>query len=156
MTMAAHDSSARWRTFFNEAKESEIVLLLSKQSENAVLPITFHELQAFDPEFAEDVLIDPRNIIDNGRDTLTEICRERGEDIDCLLRVGELPKDSRRDLRDVGSRDIGKLRSAEVIVTKISEIKPRIHRAVFQCEACGHTVETVSYTHLTLPTICSV
>ena len=141
MTMAAHDSSARWRTFFNEAKEAEIVLLLSKQSENAVLPITFHELQAFDPEFAEDVLIDPRNIIDNGRDTLTEICRERGEDIDCLLRVGELPKDSRRDLRDVGSRDIGKLRSAEVIVTKISEIKPRIHRAVFQCEACGHTVE---------------
>ena len=143
MTMAAHDSSARWRTFFNEAKESEIVLLLSKQSENAVLPITFHELQAFDPEFAEDVLIDPRNIIDNGRDTLTEICRERGEDIDCLLRVGELPKDSRRDLRDVGSRDIGKLRSAEVIVTKISEIKPRIHRAVFQCEACGHTVEKI-------------
>ncbi len=143
MTMAAHDSSARWRTFFNEAKEAEIVLLLSKQSENAVLPITFHELQAFDPEFAEDVLIDPRNIIDNGRDTLTEICRERGEDIDCLLRVGELPKDSRRDLRDVGSRDIGKLRSAEVIVTKISEIKPRIHRAVFQCEACGHTVEKI-------------
>ncbi|MDP6886010.1 MAG: minichromosome maintenance protein MCM [Candidatus Thalassarchaeaceae archaeon] len=141
--MAAHDSSARWRTFFNEAKEAEIVLLLSKQSENAVLPITFHELQAFDPEFAEDVLIDPRNIIDNGRDTLTEICRERGEDIDCLLRVGELPKDSRRDLRDVGSRDIGKLRSAEVIVTKISEIKPRIHRAVFQCEACGHTVEKI-------------
>jgi len=143
MTMAAHDSSARWRTFFNEAKESEVVLLLSKQSENAVLSITFHELQAFDPEFAEDVLIDPRNIIDNGRDTLTEICRERGEDIDCLLRVGELPKDSRRDLRDVGSRDIGKLRSAEVIVTKISEIKPRIHRAVFQCEACGHTVEKI-------------
>ena len=143
MTMAAHDSSARWRTFFNEAKEAEVVLLLSKQSENAVLSITFHELQAFDPEFAEDVLIDPRNIIDNGRDTLTEICRERGEDIDCLLRVGELPKDSRRDLRDVGSRDIGKLRSAEVIVTKISEIKPRIHRAVFQCEACGHTVEKI-------------
>ena len=143
MTMAAHDSSARWRTFFNEAKESEVVLLLSKQSENAVLSITFHELQAFDPEFAEDVLIDPRNIIDNGRDTLTEICRERGEDIDCLLRVGELPKDSRRDLRDVGSRDIGKLRSSEVIVTKISEIKPRIHRAVFQCEACGHTVEKI-------------
>ena len=143
MTMAAHDSSARWRTFFNEAKEAEVVLLLSKQSENAVLSITFHELQAFDPEFAEDVLIDPRNIIDNGRDTLTEICRERGEDIDCLLRVGELPKDSRRDLRDVGSRDIGKLRSSEVIVTKISEIKPRIHRAVFQCEACGHTVEKI-------------
>ena len=143
MTMAAHDSSARWRTFFTEAKEAEIVLLLSKQSENAVLEITFHELQAFDPEFAEDVLKDPRKIISNGRTTLTEICRERGEDLDCLIRVGELPKDSRRDLRDMGSRDIEMLRSAEVICTKISEIKPRIHRAVFQCENCGHTIEMI-------------
>ena len=143
MTMAAHDSSARWRTFFTEAKEAEIVLLLSKQSENAVLDITFHELQAFDPEFAEDVLKDPRKIISNGRTTLTEICRERGEDIDCLIRVGELPKDSRRDLRDMGSSDIETLRSAEVICTKISEIKPRIHRAVFQCENCGHSIEMI-------------
>ena len=132
MTMAAHDSSARWRTFLTEAKESEIALLLSKQADSPVLIVDFHELQTFDPEFAEDVLSDPRKILSNGRNTLNEICRERGEDIDCILRVGELPKDSRRELRDVGSPDIERLRSAEVIVTKISEIKPRIHRAVFQ------------------------
>ncbi len=143
MTMAAHDSSARWRTFLTEAKESEIALLLSKQAESPVLIVDFHELQTFDPEFAEDVLSDPRKILNNGRNTLNEICRERGEDLDCLLRVGELPKDSRRELRDVGSSDIERLRSAEVIITKISEIKPRIHRAVFQCENCGHTVEMI-------------
>ena len=86
MTMAAHDSSARWRTFFTEAKEAEIVLLLSKQSENAVLDITFHELQAFDPEFAEDVLADPRHILNSAESTLAEICRERGgEDTLCTL-----------------------------------------------------------------------
>ncbi|MDP6148276.1 MAG: hypothetical protein QF635_04110, partial [Candidatus Thalassarchaeaceae archaeon] len=141
--MAAHDSSARWRTFLTEAKESEIALLLSKQAESPVLIVDFHELQTFDPEFAEDVLSDPRKILNNGRNTLNEICRERGEDLDCLLRVGELPKDSRRELRDVGSSDIERLRSAEVIITKISEIKPRIHRAVFQCENCGHTVEMI-------------
>jgi len=143
MTMAAHDSSARWRTFLTEAKESEIALLLSKQADSPVLIVDFHELQTFDPEFAEDVLSDPRKILNNGRNTLNEICRERGEDIDCLLRVGELPKDSRRELRDVGSSDIERLRSAEVIITKISEIKPRIQRAVFQCENCGHTVEMI-------------
>ena len=143
MTMAAHDSSARWRTFFNEAKESEVVLLLSKQSENAVLSITFHELQAFDPEFAEDILSDPRKILTIGEDTLTEICRERGEDIESILRVDELPRDSRRNLRDIGNKDIGKLRSSEVIITRMSEIKPRIHRAIFQCEMCGHQVERI-------------
>ncbi len=132
MSMAAIDSSARWRTFFSEAKESEMILLLSKQSDTPVLELTFHDLQAFDPEFAEDVLAYPSNILNSGRRTLNEICRERGEDIDCILRVGEHPRDSCGDLRDVGSNDIDRLRSAEVTVSKIIEIKLRINHTAVQ------------------------
>ena len=76
MTMAAHDSSARWRTFLTEAKEDQILLLLSKQAP-PYLEVPFHELQAFDPEFADDVLEHPRQILDRGSQTLIEICRER-------------------------------------------------------------------------------
>ena len=140
MTMAAQDSSARWRTFLTEAKEDDILLILSKQSE-PYLDIPFHELQAFDPEFADDVLQYPRQILDRGSQTLVEICRDRGEDIDAMLRVGELPRDSRRNLRDIGTADIERLRSVEVIITKISDLKPRLHVAVFTCEACGNTIE---------------
>ena len=46
-----------------EAKEDDILLILSKQSE-PYLDIPFHELQAFDPEFADDVLQHPRQILD--------------------------------------------------------------------------------------------
>tara|TARA_B100000945_G_C20425402_1_gene620257 strand:+ start:1333 stop:3504 length:2172 start_codon:yes stop_codon:yes gene_type:complete len=141
MTMAAHDASSRWRTFLEEAKESEVMTLLSRQSNFPYLSIPFHELQTFDPEFAEDVLEYPKQILSAGSKTLMEICRERGEEIDALLRVGELPGDTRMPLRDIGSSDIDKLRSVDVIVTKISEIKPRIHRAVFKCESCGHDIE---------------
>ena len=140
VTMAAHDSSARWRTFLNEAKEDDILLMLSKQSP-PYLEIPFHELQAFDPDFADDVLQHPRQILDRGSQTLVEICRERGEDIDAILRVGDLPRDSRRSLRDIGTADIERLRSVEVIITKISDLKPRLHIAVFTCEACGNTIE---------------
>jgi replicative DNA helicase Mcm len=141
--MAAHDSSARWKTFFLEAKETEIFTLLSKQSPTPTLSIPFHELQAFDPDFAEDVLQFPRQILNTGKDTLREICRERGEDLDVILRVGELPRDSRRAIREIGSSDIEKLRSSDVQVIKISEIKPRMHIAAFQCEACGVTQEII-------------
>ena len=140
MTMAAHDSSARWRTFLTEAKEDRILLLLSKQAP-PLLEIPFHELQAFDPEFADDVLEHPRQILDRGSQTLIEICRERGEDIDAVLRVGELPRDSRRPLREIGTSDIEHLRSVDAIITKISGLKPRLHVAVFTCEACGNTIE---------------
>ena len=141
MTMAAHDASARWRTFLEEAKETEVMTLLSRQSNFPFLSVPFHELQTFDPDFAEDVLQYPKQVLSAGSKTLMEICRERGEEIDALLRVGELPGDTRIPLRDIGSRDIDKLRSVDVIVTKISEIKPRIHRAVFRCESCGVEIE---------------
>ena len=141
MTMAAHDASARWRTFLEEAKESEVMTLLSRQPNFPCLSVPFHEIQTFDPEFAEDVLEHPKQILSAGSKTLMEICRERGEEIDALLRVGELPGDTRMPLREIGSSDIDKLRSVDVIVTKISEIKPRIHRAVFKCESCGHDIE---------------
>ena len=143
MTMAAHDSSARWKTFFLEAKETEIFALLSKQSITPTLSIPFHELEAFDPDFAEDILQFPRQILNSGKATLREICRERGEDLDVILRVGELPRDSRRAIRNIGSSDIEKLRSSDVQVIKISEIKPRMHIAAFQCESCGFTQEIV-------------
>ena len=136
MTMAEHDSSARWRTFLTEAKEDQILLLMSKQAP-PYLEIPFHELQAGDPEFADQVLESPRRILDQGSRTLIEICRERGEDIDAVLRVGELPRDSRTKIRDIGRSELGKLRSIEAIVTKISEIKPRLMRSVFSCESCG-------------------
>jgi replicative DNA helicase Mcm len=139
--MAAHDASARWRTFLEEAKETEVMTLLSRQSNFPFLSVPFHELQTFDPDFAEDVLQYPKQVLSAGSKTLMEICRERGEDIDALLRVGELPGDTRVPLRDIGSDDIDKLRSVDVIVTKISEIKPRIHRAVFRCESCGVEIE---------------
>jgi len=140
MTMTAHDSSARWRTFLTEAKDDDIVMLLSKQSPPYV-EVPFHELQGWDPEFAEDVLDKPREILDRGTQTLIEICRERGEQIDAVLRVGELPRDSRRSLRDIGTADIERLRSVEAIITKISDLKPRLHMAVFVCEECGQSIE---------------
>ena len=84
-----------------------------------------------------------RDRLNTGKETLRQICRERGEDLDVILRVGELPRDSRRAIRDIGSADIEKLRSSDVQVIKISEIKPRMHIAVFQCEACGVSQEMV-------------
>ena len=139
--MAAHDASSRWRTFLEEAKETEVMTLLSRQSNFPFLSIPFHELQTFDPDFAEDILQYPKQVLSAGSKTLMEICRERGEEIDALLRVGELPGDTRKPLREIGSSDIDKLRSVDVIVTKISEIKPRIHRAVFRCESCHAEIE---------------
>ena len=156
MAMATHDSGARWKTFLSEAKEQEITLLLSKQTASPVIEVSFHDLTGFDPEFAEDILSSPRLIISSGHKVLSEICRDRGVDLDAMIRLSDLPRDTMRPLRDIGSRDIDKLRSLDVIVTKMSQLKPRIHLAVFQCETCGNTqqVDQTNESELVEPIRC--
>ena len=142
MTMAAHDAPSRWSTFLDEAKDSEVTTLLSKQIENPIIEVSFHEIQSWSPDFAEEILTDPNSMLRAGELALRETCRERGVDLnDAILRVSELPRDTRVSLRDIGGEQIGKLWSSEVVVTKISEIKPRIRIARFKCELCEFIVE---------------
>ena len=142
MTMQLQDSGARWKTFLTEAKEDEILLILSKQSKTPVLTTTFHELQSFDSEFADWILQDPRKVLDSGAKTLNQRCLERGSSvIDCLIRIGELPGDARIPLREIGSESIGKFCSIDVVVNKVSDIKPRLYMATFRCETCGFELD---------------
>ena len=142
MTMQLQDSSARWKTFLTAAKEDEILLILSKQSSTPVLNTTFHELQSFDSEFADWVLENPRTILDTGSKVLNDICMERGgSSIDCLIRIGELPGDACIPLREIGSESIGKFCSIDVVVNKVSDIKPRLYMATFKCETCGFELD---------------
>ena len=138
MTIHVQDSSARWKTFLTTAKEDEILLLLTKQSQTPVLKIDFHELQSFDSEFADWILKDPRAVLDSGSKMLNDLCLERGGSVvHCLIRIGELPGDARIHLREIGSESIGKFCSVDVVVNKVSEIKPRLYMSTFKCETCG-------------------
>ena len=138
MTIHVQDSSARWKTFLTTAKEDEILLLLTKQSQTPVLKIDFHELQSFDSEFADWILKDPRTVLDSGSKMLNDLCLERGGSVvHCLIRIGELPGDARIHLREIGSESIGKFCSVDVVVNKVSEIKPRLYMSTFKCETCG-------------------
>ena len=78
MTIHVQDSSARWKTFLTTAKEDEILLLLTKQSQTPVLKIDFHEIQSFDSEFADWILKDPRAVLDSGSKMLNDLCLEEG------------------------------------------------------------------------------
>ena len=156
MTIAIHDSNSRWRTFLEDAKEDEIIAILARQLTNPVMEISFHELESFDPDFAESIIEHPETILKSGSHILREICQERGESIFVDIRLIELPRDRRVALRDVGRDQIGMLCSTEAVITKISEIKPRIHLAKFKCESCDfiQEIEQNNERELKIPVVC--
>ena len=139
--LQVHDSTARWRSFLQETHANEVSNLAAQWPTNTSMKISFETIQSWDPGFAEMLLKFPRDVIQNGTKTLRSIARESGYDVDLILRITQLPPDSKVNLREIGSEAIEGFISSEVIVTKVSELKPRIYHGVFRCSSCGATVE---------------
>jgi len=144
------DSNARWRTFLQEQYSREIQVLASAWPNQNVMLVTFAHIQAWDPNFAQALIEYPKPILRAGSEALRSLCREGGWEIEPMLRVIELPLDCKRSLREVGSDDIDMLISSEVVVTKVSELKPRIYHALFRCAVCNHTNEVPQLNELEL------
>ena len=155
--LQVHDSGARWRTMLEHSYANDISALGDVWPDLKRLEIKFDVIEAWDPEFAEALLEHPRPVLDNGSRALQAMCKEAGYDIDPVLRVTKLPPDSKRNLRDLGSKDVENLITSDVIITKVSELKPRIYSASFSCNTCGHcqTIEQPNELELIEPLECA-
>ncbi|MEC7704243.1 MAG: minichromosome maintenance protein MCM [Candidatus Thermoplasmatota archaeon] len=150
MVMHVQDSGARWRSFFEENFTSDISTLAASWPKEMSLDIDFPSIEAWDPAFALMVLENPRSVIRGANRTLSVMCRESGYDADPHVRIVRLPPDSLKKLREISSEQIEKFTSSEVMITKISELKPRIYNGTFTCTTCGHQIEIAQYDELEL------
>lgn len=144
------DSNARWRTLLQEQYTRDIQVLASSWPTNQVLTINFSVIQAWDPNFAQSLIEYPKPILRAATESLRALCAEGGWDIDPTLRIIELPHDCKKSLREVGSDYISTLISSEVVVTKVSELKPRIYHANFRCFICSSVTEIPQLNELEL------
>lgn len=148
--LQVHDSAARWRSFLQETHANDVSNIAAQWPTSTSMKISFESIQSWDPGFAEMLLQHPRDVIQNGVNSLRALARESGYDVDLILRITHLPPDSQINLREIGSEKIEKFISSEVIVTKVSELKPRIYHGVFRCSACSATVEIAQPNELEL------
>ncbi len=148
--ISIQDSNARWRTLLQEQYTREIQVLASSWPTNQVLTINFSDIQAWDPNFAQSLIEYPKPILRAATESLRALCSEGGWEIDPTLRIIELPLDCKKSLREVGSDYISSLISSEVVVTKVSELKPRIYNAFFRCFICNTITEIPQLNELEL------
>ena len=148
--ISIQDSNARWRTLLQEQYTREIQVLASSWPTNQVLTINFSDIQAWDPNFAQSLIEYPKPILRAATESLRALCSEGGWEIDPTLRIIELPFDCKKSLREVGSDYISSLISSEVVVTKVSELKPRIYNAFFRCFICNTITEIPQLNELEL------
>ncbi len=68
----------------------------------------------------------------------------------CKVRFYNLPSSRRVLIRDLRSEHISKFVAIEGIVRKVTEVRPRVVKAVFACTKCGKLVEVIQEDELTL------
>lgn len=133
--------SAKWEEFFTDPKyRHRITEIADIYPEQKSLEINFSEIEAFDFELAEYFLnrsykatyIAERNI---------EKLTPPEKKVAIHLRVKNLPKDSKIEIRDLRSKHLGKFIAVEGLVRKATEVRPKMVDAKFECMRCGAIVK---------------
>uniref|UniRef100_UPI002607AA9D AAA family ATPase n=1 Tax=Thermococcus sp. TaxID=35749 RepID=UPI002607AA9D len=122
------------------------------------LAIDWAHLNSFDPELAEELLENPEESIASAEDAIQIVLREPPllveREFKVHARFYNLPHTLL--VKELGSEHINRLIQVEGIITRVSEVKPFVERAVFVCKDCGNEMARLQkpYENLVKPAKC--
>ncbi|MDI3483145.1 MAG: replicative helicase Mcm [Candidatus Methanomethylophilaceae archaeon] len=131
------DLLARWDEFFASSRHrTEIAAIADRFPEVKSLHIAYREIDEFDPDMAMLILEKPDTVLEAARQAAKALMLP-ARDIEINVRIEELPRDSRVEIRQLRSKHLGRLIAVEGLVRKTTEVRPRMTKALFQCARCG-------------------
>ena len=146
-------SIAKFEEFFSTIYKDDVFEILEKYPDERSLTVNYEDLEMFDPDLA-DLLIDkPDEVIAASQKAI--------KNIDPLMKDAELNirfenLSNNIPLSDLLSKYIGNFVSADGIVRKTDEIRPRIETGKFECRGCARImeVEQTSGNNILEPSLC--
>ena len=123
------------------------------------LAIDWTHLNSFDPELAGELLENPEESILAAEDAIQIVLREppllKEEEFKVHARFYNLPRTLL--VKELGSEHINRLIQVEGIITRVSEVKPFVEKAVFVCKDCGNEMVRLQrpYENIVKPSKCN-
>ncbi|MCI4364648.1 MAG: AAA family ATPase [Thermoplasmata archaeon] len=135
---APPELQSRWAAVLEEAGLRPAILSLSDRFPEArSLEIPFSLLDASDTSLADLLLERPEEVLEAGRRAMGELLPVSGPEAEGLrLRPLGLPPTAHRSIRALRENDLNRLVAIDGIVRRVTEVRPQIRDAVFQCVAC--------------------
>jgi replicative DNA helicase Mcm len=153
-TSKTQTSTAKFEEFFATSYKDDVFKILEKYPDDRSLTVNYQSLEMFDPELADLLIEKPEEVIQAAQIAIKNI-DPLVKDADINIRFENLSNNIQ--LKDLLSKYIGTFVSADGIVRKTDEIRPRIETGVFECRGCMrlHEVEQTSGNHIIEPSLCS-
>lgn len=136
-TLLSYDPVSKWEEFIRSRYWDDLLKLAESYPSTRSLIVDFADLDRYDTEFADDLLENPDVMLDAAHTALQEIVLPVDVDLSgAHVRIVNLPQHLKT--RDLRSDHIGKLIAIEGQVRTATEVRPKIVRAAYECQRCGH------------------
>ncbi|HYB77329.1 MAG TPA: minichromosome maintenance protein MCM [Thermoplasmata archaeon] len=135
---APPELQSRWASVLEEAGLRPRVLELHDRfPEERSLEVPFTTVDSTDTPLADLLLDRPELVLRAGVRALTDLLPVAGPEAEELrIRVVGLPQTARRAVRDIRESDLNRFLALDGIVRRVTEVRPQIRDAVFECVAC--------------------
>jgi len=132
--------TGRWAAIFEEGElRPRLLEIADRFPEERSLEVPFSLIDAIDTPLADLLLERPTEVILAGTQAIRELLPIAGADTDGFrLRITGLPPTAHRSIRAIRETDLNRFVAIDGIVRKVTEVRPQIREAVFQCAACSN------------------
>ena len=128
----------KWGEFLRKYYNDKILELASKYPEERSLYVDWANIDRYDSSLADMVLEEPSMVLRHADEALKMFDLPTGTTLDkAHFRVYKLPK--KIEIRNIRSAHINRLISVDGLVRKVTQVRPKIVKAAFECQRCGHT-----------------
>ncbi|MGB0653425.1 MAG: minichromosome maintenance protein MCM [Thermoplasmatota archaeon] len=135
--------SAKWDAFFQEL-QAQVDQVALDYPETRSLVVPFNDVQLRDPDLADYLLQRPSHALRVGNNVLAQMdVPVVGQKPRLNLRITGLPESARLLPRALRSEHLGKLLALEGLVKKVTEVRPMMLEAAFECKFCGNYLHVV-------------
>ena len=153
-TTKSQTSIIKFEEFFATSYKDDVFEILETYPDERSLTVDYNVLEIFDPDLADLLIEKPEEVIEAAQMAIKNI-DPLVKDADINIRFANLSNVI--PLKTLLSKYIGTFVSADGIVRKTDEIRPRIETGVFECRGCMrlHEVEQSSGNRIIEPSLCS-
>jgi len=139
MTYLLRDESliGWWENFFIEYCSNDIETVALEYPKKRSLMVDYWLIDRVDHEMGELLLAEPQKMIFNAEFALNNIDVAIDKQIKLHFRVYNLPDTNRIAIRYLRAEHLGKFIAVEGLVKKVTEVRPKLKKAVFICQRCG-------------------
>jgi replicative DNA helicase Mcm len=130
------DLTAKWEEFFTDSEyRHRITEIADSYPEIKSLEISYTDIETFDFELAEYFLARSFKATFLAEKVIEGLTPPEKK-VAIHLRVKNLPRDTKIEIRDLRSKHLGRFIAVEGLVRKATEVRPKMVDAVFKCARC--------------------